>query len=253
MLPGEEQVVDDFRWRMNDAARCCLNGHADWLLRRQGLGTRAASERLRGMERSDKHEWLFQQGLNFDALPTWQKRGFGVYWSTREIAGVNPLNGEVSQTQRRVLHLDQDLPWKEDYAAGIRRLLAGASFTRVGTGDQTRPDSMTAPPPSPAASDNLAPAGGRSPVKPCAIAPAIRTEILARLAAIEAVHEVRILYACESGSRGWGFTSPDSDYDVRFFNVHPLPCYLRVCAQRDVINVTSPHEQRTLLEGFAGD
>ncbi|WP_295406868.1 tRNA(His) guanylyltransferase Thg1 family protein [uncultured Thiocystis sp.] len=130
VLPGEEQVVDYFRWRMNDAARCCLNGHAYWLLRRQGLGTRAASERLRGMERSDKHEWLFQQGLNFDALPTWQKRGFGVYWSTREIAGVNPLTGEVSQTQRRVLHLDQDLPWKEEYAAGIRRLLAGASFTQ---------------------------------------------------------------------------------------------------------------------------
>ena len=54
---------------------------------------------------------------------------------------------------------------------------------------------------------------------------------------IEAEHNVQVLYACESGSRGWGFASPDSDYDVRFIYVHPLPWYLRVSPQRDVIEV----------------
>jgi len=43
------------------------------------------------------------------------------------------------------------------------------------------------------------------------IEPTIAAEIQERLSAIEAAHEVRILYACESGSRGWGFASPDSD------------------------------------------
>lgn len=65
----------------------------------------------------------------------------------------------------------------------------------------------------------------------------VRSDILDRLSAIEAEHSVRVLYACESGSRGWGFASPDSDYDVRFIYVHPLPWYLRVSAQRDVIEV----------------
>ena len=65
--------------------------------------------------------------------------------------------------------------------------------------------------------------------------PAIQADIRDRLTAIEAAHEVRILYACESGSRGWGFASPDSDYDVRFLYVHPLPWYLRVHPARDVI------------------
>ncbi len=51
------------------------------------------------------------------------------------------------------------------------------------------------------------------------IDPAIRSEIERHLAAIEADHGVRILFACESGSRGWGFASPDSDYDVRFLYV----------------------------------
>lgn len=67
------------------------------------------------------------------------------------------------------------------------------------------------------------------------IDPIIRTEIMARLAGIEAEHNVRVLFACESGSRGWGFASPDSDYDVRFLYVHSLPWYLSVARKRDVI------------------
>jgi predicted nucleotidyltransferase len=63
----------------------------------------------------------------------------------------------------------------------------------------------------------------------------IREEILRKLQAVEAEHEVRVLYACESGSRGWGFASPDSDYDVRFIFVRPSREYLRVSPVRDVI------------------
>jgi predicted nucleotidyltransferase len=69
------------------------------------------------------------------------------------------------------------------------------------------------------------------------IDPGIRAEVDARLAGIEAEFDVRVLYACESGSRGWGFASPDSDYDVRFIYAHPLSWYLKVSAQRDVIEV----------------
>lgn len=67
------------------------------------------------------------------------------------------------------------------------------------------------------------------------IAPAVRTAIDQRLDAIESESGVCILYACESGSRGWGFASPDSDYDVRFLYVHPPAWYLRVTPGRDVI------------------
>ena len=72
---------------------------------------------------------------------------------------------------------------------------------------------------------------------PHPIDPAVRTNIEARLSAIEAEHGVRVLYACESGSRGWGFASPDSDYDVRFIYVQPLSWYLRVSPHRDVIEL----------------
>jgi len=71
-----------------------------------------------------------------------------------------------------------------------------------------------------------------------------RAAILATLADIERTHDVRVLLACESGSRGWGFSSPDSDYDARFIYVHRQPWYLSVNestgpgeAQRDVIEL----------------
>jgi len=62
------------------------------------------------------------------------------------------------------------------------------------------------------------------------------TRIAAVLAALEAQHGIRILYACESGSRAWGFPSPDSDYDVRFLYVHPLAWYLRLDEGPDTRN-----------------
>ncbi|HNM23048.1 MAG TPA: nucleotidyltransferase domain-containing protein [Rhodocyclaceae bacterium] len=69
------------------------------------------------------------------------------------------------------------------------------------------------------------------------IAPAVRQRVIQALADIEVAHDVSVLYACESGSRGWGFASPDSDYDVRFLYVHRLPWYLAVEPRRDVIEL----------------
>lgn len=58
-----------------------------------------------------------------------------------------------------------------------------------------------------------------------------------QLEEVERRFGVRVLYACESGSRAWGFASPDSDYDVRFLYVHAPEWYLRVDAGRDVIEL----------------
>jgi predicted nucleotidyltransferase len=63
----------------------------------------------------------------------------------------------------------------------------------------------------------------------------METAIKQALHIIETQKQVRILYACESGSRAWGFASHDSDYDVRFLYVHPASTYLRMDSPRDVI------------------
>lgn len=54
---------------------------------------------------------------------------------------------------------------------------------------------------------------------------------------IEKENNVKILYAIESGSRGWGFESKDSDFDVRFIYVHPIEWYLNIFEGNDIIEI----------------
>lgn len=63
----------------------------------------------------------------------------------------------------------------------------------------------------------------------------ILKEIDEKLNEIEEKEGVKILHAVESGSRAWGFASPDSDYDVRFIYMRPAQDYLRLDEPRDVI------------------
>lgn len=66
-----------------------------------------------------------------------------------------------------------------------------------------------------------------------AILDALRTE--------EEARGVSLLFAAESGSRAWGFASPDSDWDVRAIYVHPIDWYLRIAEKpRDTFEVMLP-------------
>lgn len=80
------------------------------------------------------------------------------------------------------------------------------------------------------------------------IAPTVRREIEARLDAVERENDVQLLMALESGSRAWGFPSPDSDYDIRFVYLRPRDWYLSLRPGRDVIE--TPIEDEIDLNGW---
>jgi tRNA(His) guanylyltransferase len=114
-LPTHALVVDYFRWRQEDAHRNALNSHCYWLLRRQGKTINQATKHLVGMSVADKNELLYQHGINFNDLPAWQKRGYGLYWELYDKAGYNPVTGETMTAQRRRIKRDFELPLRDGY------------------------------------------------------------------------------------------------------------------------------------------
>lgn len=65
----------------------------------------------------------------------------------------------------------------------------------------------------------------------------MRKKIQTQLRRIEEEESIKILLAVESGSRAWGFASPDSDYDVRFIYIRRMEDYLKLEKVRDVIEL----------------
>jgi len=122
-LPNIELVVDYFRWRNEDAARNALNAYCYWTLRKQGQDMKQATSRLEGLSVSAKNELLFQNGINFNDVPNWQKRGVGLYWEEYDKPARNPVTGEEVVAVRRRIKRDFDLPMKEEYGEFVRAIV----------------------------------------------------------------------------------------------------------------------------------
>ena len=122
-LPTLERVQDYFLWRQEDAHRNSLNAHCYWILRKQGQSVNEATKMLEGKSVAFKNELLFQNGINYDDLPSWQKCGIGVYWDTFEKEGFNPITGKTETAERRALKTDYEIPLREEYANFVASFL----------------------------------------------------------------------------------------------------------------------------------
>lgn len=114
-LPNTDRVADYFMWRQEDSHRNSLNAHCYWALRKEGLSQNAATMELEGKSIAYKNELLFQKGINYKDLPSWQKRGIGVYYQDVSKEGYNPVKDEKVMTQRKELIADYEIPFGEEY------------------------------------------------------------------------------------------------------------------------------------------
>ena len=118
-FPNEGLVVDYFRWRNEDASRNALNSHCYWLLRGQGQSSNDATDFLARKSVAFKNEFLFTNGINFNDLPNWQKRGIGLYWQESVKYGFNAKSRENVEYVRKEIKIDMELPMKDDYSEFI--------------------------------------------------------------------------------------------------------------------------------------
>lgn len=125
-LPNVECVKDYFAWRQEDAHRNSLNAHCYWMLRKEGLSAREATEEISGKSVAFKNELLFSRGINYNDLPGWQKRGVGLYHTSYEKAGYNPVTGQEAVSIRNKIEMNMDLETGEPYTDWIVSLLEEA-------------------------------------------------------------------------------------------------------------------------------
>jgi tRNA(His) guanylyltransferase len=122
-LPNSKAVVDYFRWRNEDAHRNALNAHCYWMLRKKDSSVQDATNFLSGMSVGEKNELLFENGINFNDIPNWQKRGCGLYWEMYEKPCMNLKTGTEMLANRRRIKIDYDLPMKDEYSDFISGFL----------------------------------------------------------------------------------------------------------------------------------
>lgn len=122
-LPNKQLVIDYFRWRNEDANRNALNSHCYWMLRKQGKSVREATAMVSGKSVAEKNEMLFQGGINFNNLPSWQKRGVGLRWGKQKKEGFNPIMQRTETTVRNSLTVDYELPMGDAYTQYIDKII----------------------------------------------------------------------------------------------------------------------------------
>ena len=127
-LPNAEKVRDYFLWRQEDAHRNSLNSYCYWTLRKEGKSVQEATAMLEGQSVSFKNELLFSKGINFDKLPSWQKRGIGIWREQYKKEGFNPIKKEKEIAVRNRLKVEYELPLGAAYGDLIEEFLSKPDY-----------------------------------------------------------------------------------------------------------------------------
>lgn len=106
---SSEMVPEYFKGRQDEAWRNCLNGYVYWTLRDE-MSKEEAMQILNGLKSKKIHDILFENGINIAEVPSWQRRGVGIYKVDKMVNGYNPLSKESTKSSRRVIDSDFDLP-----------------------------------------------------------------------------------------------------------------------------------------------
>lgn len=99
-----------FKWRQDEAWRNCLNAYAQSELNKTHTSY-DTSQILYGLNKSQIHQLLYENGINIAHVPTWQKRGVAVYKKEYQKENVNPKNNikNISTYKKIFVDLQIDL------------------------------------------------------------------------------------------------------------------------------------------------
>ncbi len=102
-------MMEYFKERQDEAWRNCLNGYAYWTLLEE-YGKKEAALFLKGKQKQELHDLLFERDVNIMDVPLWQRRGVAIYREKVSVKGYNPVKQEKVVSHRWKPHVDWELP-----------------------------------------------------------------------------------------------------------------------------------------------
>ena len=106
---SDEDILKYFKWRQDESWRNCVNSHGISYLKSK-YSNFESNEKIKGMNISDVHELLFQNGINLNDVETYKKRGIAVYRKNKKIVGFNKKENKNQTSYRSYVYTDWNLP-----------------------------------------------------------------------------------------------------------------------------------------------
>ena len=106
---SDEDILPYFKWRQDESWRNCVNSHGITFLKTKYSNTEA-NDKIKGMNISDVHELLFENGINLNDIETYKKRGLGVYRKNKKVVGFNKKENKDQTSYRSYVYTDWELP-----------------------------------------------------------------------------------------------------------------------------------------------
>lgn len=106
---SDDDVLEYLKWRQDESWRNCVNSHGIFHLR-SNYPENLSNNKIKGMNLSDIHELLFQNGINLNDIDTYKKRGIGVYRKNKKVVGFNKKENKKQISYRSYVCTDWNLP-----------------------------------------------------------------------------------------------------------------------------------------------
>lgn len=106
---SDADVLPYFKWRQDESWRNCVNSHGISYLKSK-YSNNEVNDRIKGMNLSDIHELLFENGINLNDVETYKKRGLGIYRKNKKIVGFNKKENKNQTSYRSYVYTDWQLP-----------------------------------------------------------------------------------------------------------------------------------------------
>ena len=115
-------ILRYFKWRQDESWRNCVNAYGISYMKSK-YSNREANDKIKGMNLSDIHELLFQNGINLNDVYTYKTRGIGVYRKNKKVVGFNQKENKNQTSYRSYVYTDWELPiFSEEFFKGIGAL-----------------------------------------------------------------------------------------------------------------------------------